>query len=543
MRYYLLILLTSLLPFIHIFVTPDMPYTHDGLVHIPRLAAYYKALSDFQIPVRWAGDLNYGYGLPLFNFMYQTPYIIGSFFIFLGFNLITSFKLILLISFIFSGIWMFAFTKEFFKDETKALLVTVFYQFFPFRLVELLVRGSIGEVYTYTFLPLVLFGILKFLRTSEYKYFFLGSLAVGLLILSHNSVSLLFFGVIALFLLFFLRKKKEVVSGFTVLSTGLFLSAFYWIPAIFEHRYTYGDLFMKKLYLEHFAPLLQFFIPNFIDSKEFQTGGISVQIGAFHVAALLLSIYVLSSQKKLENQLRRVTMYSIILFLISMFFMLPLSSIFWERVSILRQFQFPWRFLAVIGFSTSLLAVFFISLDFFQKKSRFYLLIFLVIVSTLYYWKPSLGYKKINEGYYWNFPLNTTYYGETDVIWSAGPAGKYPKSRIEVIDGKATVQNLIKKSNLQTFEVAAERDTVLVSNIQYFPGWRVYIDRKKVEPQFQDPNWRGLIKFPVTKGNHAVRIVFGESKVRLIADIVSIVTGIGLIVGAILMFVRARKRK
>ena len=158
-HFYFLILILSLVPFIGVFTTSLLPHTHDGFVHLARIGAYFKALEDGQIPVRWAGDLNYGYGLPLFNFIYQVPYFISSIFIFLGLGLVNAFKVTLVLSFLLSGIFMFGFSLSFFKDLKKALLVTLFYQFMPFRLIEILVRGSFGEVYTYAFFPLVLWGI------------------------------------------------------------------------------------------------------------------------------------------------------------------------------------------------------------------------------------------------------------------------------------------------------------------------------------------------------------------------------------------------
>src|SRR3990167_7686733 len=126
-RYYFLILILSFLPLVGIFLTSQLPHTHDGLVHLARIGAYFKALSDGQIPVRWAGDLNYGYGMPLFNFMYQVPYIISSFFVFFGVGLVSAFKITIALSFILSGIFMFGFSLSFFKDVKKALLVTLFY--------------------------------------------------------------------------------------------------------------------------------------------------------------------------------------------------------------------------------------------------------------------------------------------------------------------------------------------------------------------------------------------------------------------------------
>src|SRR3989344_8965474 len=167
-KYLFLIVALSLLPFVSMLTTSLLPHTQDGLVHLPRMAAYFQALSHGQFPVRWAAYLNFGYGMPLFIFMYPFPYLLASLLLFLGAGLAVTFKLVVVLSFIFSGIFMFLLGKELFKNEKIAFLVTIFYQFAPFRLVEANVRGDIGEIYTYAFLPLVLFGILKsnFLLTA-----------------------------------------------------------------------------------------------------------------------------------------------------------------------------------------------------------------------------------------------------------------------------------------------------------------------------------------------------------------------------------------
>lgn len=527
MNYYLFVFFISLLPVASIFFTSDLNHTHDGFVHLARMGAYFKALQDLQIPVRWAGDLNYGYGMPLFNFIYQLPYFISSLFLFLGFGLVTTFKIVLVLSYILSGIFMFAFGKSFFKDDKKALLVTVFYQFAPFRLVELLVRGSFGEVYTYTFLPLVLFGFTLFLRKQTYRNFSIIAVASAFLILSHNALSLVFFGMCVLFILFFANEKKKIITSFSALMLGLFLASFYWLPAIFEHKYTYGDLFMKEMYLSHFPPLQNFFIPNFINSESLLIGGIAVQFGLFHTLAVVISIVILL-QKKTGSIYKKIISMCLLLFFAALFFMQPVSKIFWEQISILRQFQFPWRFLAVISFVTSILSISFFFFTVFKRKEIYYVLLLLVIISTIYYWRPPLGYDKIDEKYYWNFPLNTTYFGETDVIWSTGPAKEYPKKRVDVIGGQATIANFTKKSNIHQFTIAAKTNAQLVDHIQYFPGWRVFVDNKPVSIEFQDQHWRGEITFVVSKGNHTVKVIFGESPVRFVANIISVLSFLAL---------------
>lgn len=518
MRYYFLIVAISFLPTLGILLPQDLLHTHDGLVHLPRIAAYFKALTDGQIPVRWAGDLNFGYGLPLFNFIYQLPYFVASLFLFLGIGLVSSFKLTLVISFLLSGVFMFAFAKVFFADEKKALIVAVFYQFAPFRLVELLIRGSFGEVYAYTFLPLTLLGITLFLKNQSFSYFTLVSVSTALLVLSHNSVSLLFFAVIILFVLFFAKGTRIMALGILALLLGLLLSAFYWVPAIFEHKFTYGDLFMRNLYLEHFSPIQNFFIPNFFNSKMLQIGGVSVQIGIFHVMAIILGSFLLFRKKE------PLLVYSLFLITFAFFFTQPISKIFWEYISFLRQFQFPWRFLSVLVFATSLLSYYFFTLSIFKKTIIYWVFIGIVVFSTSYYWQPKLGVDKIDENYYWNFPLNTTYYGETDIIWSAGPQSSYPKERVTIIAGQGTIEHFTKKSNLQTFTVSARTPITIASRTQYFPGWRAYVDGKEIPIQFQDPNWRGLITFSVPKGSYMVTLAFTETKLRLFADLVSFAT-------------------
>jgi hypothetical protein len=520
---YLFIIFVSLFPLAGIFSTPLLFHSHDGLVHLPRIAAYFKALKDVALPVRWVGDLNYGYGMPLFNFIYPLPYLVASLFIALGVGLVNSFKIALSLSFLLSGIFMFLFAKEFFSDTKKALLVSIFYQFAPFRLVELLIRGSFGEVYTYAFFPLLIFSLTKLLKKYSYTNFLLVAIATFLLVISHNGLSLVFFSLTIIFAVLFAKTKKTFFISIFSLSLGLFLSGFYWIPAIFEHKYTYGDLFMKNLYLSHFPPFQNFFLPNITNTPSLQTGGISVQFGFFHLLAIVSAIFFLI-KNPVNNNIRKFFIFQLFTIAIMLFFMQPISKPIWAHTAILRQFQFPWRLLGIISFSTSTLAASFSSLSFFKKPWTINILLTLTVISTALYWKPALGYDSINENYYWNFPLDTTYYGETDVIWSAGPAKLYPQERVSIIEGKGIIENFIKKTAKQTFTIDAKTDVRVVSNTEYFPGWRVFVNGLSKPVQFQDPNYRGLITFFAPKGKSIVVISFGETPIRFFSDMLSLVT-------------------
>lgn len=506
LKHYLLILAISTLPLVSLLTSLDMPHTHDGPVHLARMAAYFKAFVDGQILPRWAGDLNYGYGMPLFNFIYHTPYLISNLFLAVGLGLVATFKVVISVSFLLSGIFMLLFARNYFKNDKIALVVALFYQFAPFRLVELLVRGSFGELYTYTFFPLVLFGLTN-------RWYVFTAFATAALTISHNSISLLMFLASMGFILFTAKDRKSVFAGLAGLALGLLLSAFYWTPAVLEHKYTHGDLYMKNVFKDHFTQFWKLIMPNFTNDNALQTEGISVQIGIFHVLALISGASLIFKKK--------IYLYSILLTIISIFFMSSYSKFIWERISFLRQFQFPWRLLSIIAIGSSIAAASF--------RSRLALLTTFMVLSTAFYWSPPLGFdKNIDEAYYWNYPLNTTYYGETDVVWSAGPARAYPKERIEIIDGQGIIKDFVKKTTIHKFDIEAVSALRLADHTQYFPGWRAYVDNQKVPIEFQDQNWRGLITFNVPAGSHAIRVAFEKSKTQVVSEYVSLGTLITL---------------
>lgn len=526
------------------FSTTQLPHTSDGGVQIPRMGAFYKAIKDGHIPVRWAGDLNYGFGLPLFNFIYHTPFYISSVLLYAGLELIPAFKLVLLLSFILSGIGMYLFASSFSQSKRTALLVTMLYQFAPYHLVEIFVRGSVGGIYAYAFFPFVLYFIVKTWNRPT-----LGTIAGiavfgGVMILSHNALALLFFGCIALFILFFHPSIKGILLSGLGLLGSLGIACYYWLPALLEHKYTYGDLFMKDLYRTHFPSFLHFFIPNLTNSQSLRVAEINVHIGLVHTIVMVTSIYVvlqwLTKQKhtkaavlsrlqtnsismtKEQRLTLSIIMYSLILLGISFFFMSPISLPLWERVSFLRQFQFPWRFLGIVVFSSSFLG--FAMKKSVLKNNVLYVFILIgILIPTMFYWRSTQGYTygATNE-YFWEYPLNTTYFGETDLIWSAGPASGYPVSRIEVIEGNAEILDFHKKTHRQTFKAISDQGAKIMSNTQFFPGWKVYINKIETEIQFQDPNHRGLITFTVPPGNNHVEIQFQESGVRVAADIITL---------------------
>jgi hypothetical protein len=239
--------------------------------------------------------------------------------------------------------------------------------------------------------------------------------------------------------------------------------------------------------------------------------------------------------KKLQTSQIKFTVSLLVISLVTILFMQPITKPIWENVTLIRQFQFPWRFLGVINLTTSLAAFAFFSLAIFQKKIVYFSFIIMIVISTIYYWIPYQGYQKYSEEYFWNFSGSTTYFGEINSIWMAGEPLGFPEKRIDVAAGSAKITDVNLKPVVHLFTIESTTQATIVDKTQFYPGWRVMVDGSQVPVEFQDQNYRGLITFKVPTGKHEVRVYYGENKLQLLSDGISIMT-LGLLICGFFIF-------
>ncbi len=84
-----LLLLVSV-PAVRALFLPGGFTSHDLTHHVIRQISMDKLLSEGQFPPRWSGELNEGFGYPVFLFNYPLPAIIGEGFHKLGLGFVDS---------------------------------------------------------------------------------------------------------------------------------------------------------------------------------------------------------------------------------------------------------------------------------------------------------------------------------------------------------------------------------------------------------------------------------------------------------------------
>ena len=187
-------ILLGILVLLHSAFLKDVVYESDDYKHhAVRTASYYLALKQGQLPVRWGPNLNQGYGYPSFNYMYHTPYFIGSLLHIIGFTIQESVNLTVLFSVLFGAVGAYYLAKSFITSNKWSLLLALFYVINPYVLLTMYWRGAVGELFFYGLIPFFLFCIEKYIQKKNPLYLVTISLITALLVLSHIPSLLLLF--------------------------------------------------------------------------------------------------------------------------------------------------------------------------------------------------------------------------------------------------------------------------------------------------------------------------------------------------------------
>ena len=510
---------------------PGLPQTHDAETHVSRAAVFSKSIPEGNIFPRWAGPLNWRYGTPSIMFLYPgLSYFAALIHLATKMQFINIFKLLIVLGYIGSGIFWYRWMRALGFWLFPALVSSLFYLLAPYRLVNIFVRGALGEHIGFFFFPLIMLMATRLGLTGKTIYASGLALSVAGLVLSHNLSALMYLPLIVIYpvVLIGIHRKKplHLKIYFGTILLGLSLSAFFWLPAILESKYTLASWIFaaQQSYATNFLAFRQLILSPWSygwSEPGIDRDGMSFQIGIAQWLVILAGIGLLIKFSKRELLLLKS---GLALVIVGIFLSLPVSLSLWQQISLLQKFQFPWRFLSLIVIGSSLISA--IVADKF-KYSKIISLALLIspILFTWPYWRIA-GPSNLTERFLAVDYVGTSDTGETTPIWAVRFQEKFPKAPIEIVSSQGTVEikNLNKLTQKHEFEVLATGPSRIVDNTLYFPGWKVYVDGVETPIEQQDRNWRGLITFPVPAGRHAVKVIFEETGLRKFADALSMIS-------------------
>lgn len=490
---------------------------HDSEVQVARIAAYATAFADGHFPPRWAGNLNYGYGAPVFIFFYPLPgYLAALVHMVFLLSFQDSFKFIIGAAFILAPLGMYFFTKQI-VAPLAAFMAAIVYGLAPYHFLDLYVRADVGELLALAIIPWIFWAIELVRKRPTTKIISQTGVLYSFLILSHHGIALFLTPVIAGYMLFWSSGKKCLVNLIESIFIGLGISGYFWLPALVESRFTMSAVLGSSELAKHFVSLPQIiYTPWGFADKVNIVGGMSPQLGIIPTMLVIIAIILL-----VRKNLHSLGWYWLGVFGFGVYLVLPASEFIWKHIPLIASAQFPWRLMSIVHLATAVLAAYVCN----NKLTRFIgTILSLTMVVVGFSYARVAGFIDLPDSYYYSYAGNTSFHNETTSIWSAGDPSAYPKYPAQVIAGQATITSIGRNSIKHTYSVIGKTASRIVDSTLYFPGWEALIDGQKVPIEFQDPNYRGLITLGVPAGTHVATVRFGESRIRFIANIISIAT-------------------
>lgn len=511
-----------ILPFFHKGYFP----THDGEWAVVRLSDMFRELRDLQIPPRFSGNLNFGYGYPLFNFAYPLPYYLGIVLHVLKFNFVDAIKLLFAISIPLSGIGMFFASRLLFKKTIAGIISSTLFIYLPYRLVDLYVRGSLGESLAFVFFPAIFFCIVKILDKGSRVWMGIGGILYGCLIMTHNIMAVYFTVMIMFFIVghSYFTKSENLIKVFFTLSYGLLLSAFFWFPALYEKRFillSVTPIADRSINFVSFPQLIipswAYGVPGNADSFTFQLGIPQVLAG---ITAIFLLFYAMYRKKQmLEKKTIYIALILCGIFFVFSIFLFRFSTPLW-KLPLVSEINYPWTLLLPLGFLLNLLAGL-------LAENKYTLIVarvacVLAFILIIPYAKPQY-YVDRGDNFYVTNDATTTSSHEYMPLWVKTIPYQRATEKVEILKGRGTIENLAFSSKEINFIAHLQKKSYIRVNTIYYPGWvgkDIFISRN---------NNLGVMEFWLEKGFRPVNLKFTETPIRLISDIVSLASFVLLI--------------
>jgi hypothetical protein len=493
---------------------------HDD-TQVARVVVMGRALREGQFPVRWVSDLGYGYGYPIFNFYGPLPYYVGGVLYALGLTGLTATKIMMGAGLVLAGITMYAAVADI-SGVSAGVIAALFYMFAPYHGVQAYVRGAVGEYWALIFLPLILWGFWR-------RRIFPAAIGTAGLIVSHTILGYVGILLEVLAVLLLSMAKVQTKKLWAAVLLGLGLSAFFWLPAIFEMRYTSvaGQINSGSNFRDHFVCIRQLWNSpwGFGGSAKGCLDGLSFKVGKVHLLAGLAVLIGILVGLIRQRQAKIVVAVGSAIFLTSVFFMLNISEPVWNIFPFFAYVQYPWRFLAFAIFGISLVVSQIVA---FRSAVIRWCVVILLAGLVLF-----VEAKRFTPQYTYSRAFSDFETLEDIRFRVSKISDEYlPAAVTRPENPQDVVRDTIPQSDLYTMEIQQMSDTygkfgfsakapaAIQINTAYFPGWHYVVNVTDTKPRIQN----GLPVITIPSGDSVVQMQFRDTPVRKISNILSLLS-------------------
>lgn len=508
-------------------------FSWDLCYHLNRINEIALNLQEGQFPVLIHSHLmeNLGYANSIFYpelFLY-IPAILKIF----GMGSLLSYKIFLMIITFFTFLFMDLTAKKIFKNIKISYLASILYTFSLYRLMDIYVRGALGEVLAIAFFPLLLYGLYDIIFEEGKKWWVL---VLGLFGIANSHILSLAF---AAFLIIFICvcNIKTILKNATILKklikTGI-ISILICSSVILPILEQYKSVRLKVqsnnsgFNLSEQASTLTSALENDIrfgssvDGNTIKSAeSMSTCVG---IMLLLLPGLLLFNKNKEKEKNYKYLLQILALGIVS--FILATKIFPWSKFEWMATIQFPWRFNMITALALSLVSSYSVY-NFFENKrdSIMILIIGILVMSCCLLQKIDIN------------PLNYNY----DQLINYTPIGngEYLPESINLAVDNSKVVNLENNKNIDFkrekcgLEFNTSESKTYELPLIYYKGYKAYLidnENKKHKIPVTLDEGRGLAMVNnTTEKQGVIKVKYEMTNVQKISYLVTILSFVVII--------------
>ncbi|MBI3449237.1 MAG: hypothetical protein HY049_10020 [Acidobacteria bacterium] len=504
-------------------VTVAFPWGHDTVAHLFRVAETARALGEGVLYPRFVPDAFGGLGGPILDFNPVLPYYLPALLVLLGAGPIVSLKIAAGGTVLAAAIAAAIFARPH-AGRSGAAITGLAYVYLPYRIADVYVRMAYSELFAMAVLPLALASTRRAVRHPSARAIGTAAAVTSLIPASHFPSTVIGLPLVAAYALFSSRRgarARSVLAAAASLALALALAAFVWVPALADLPGTHYEEGAKgpDWYGDHFLEAPQLFSTawGFGASVPGTADHMSFQMGWAHVALLLAAI----AAAALTGRGRAAVGFAALLAVGGSTLTLSITRPLWDRLHVLQNVQFPWRFLMVVGLGTSLaagMATFTIA-----ASARGRLVVQIAVAALLV--AACVPYLKARQGSgsdadFTREAMQAKYFGDPKFqpkeverlhFLPEGPRAAIVDAAGDAMPGSAATI-VAERTHGMTVQVDSPADATLRVHLFATPGWRA--DSDGVAARLRAEPGTALVLVDVPAGRHRVDLRFADTPAR-----------------------------
>ena len=549
------ILAVMLMPLAAPYLEPGYQFADDRFAPYLRVEALRQAVADGKIPPRWFAEFDGGYGSPYPSFYAMLFYYLAASFNLLGLSVGTAVELTAFLAIFAAALGMFVLVRSLWGVRS-AVLAAVLYSYAPYHLVDAFVRGALSELAAFVWFPLVVHTTNQAVLTHKRRWLILSGLSIAGLIVTHNLMPIIFLpiiiGLLAVISVARPERSHPRLTGLGMVGSsavlGLLLSAYFWLPIIFEGDLLRLDYFLQYDYQGDFVGRGTLFAWSSSEPPYTSIG--MILLGAAFAGTLI----ALWPRSRSAHKLLALGALGAGLFFL--FMTIRRSSWIWEQLPPLAFVQFPWRFLAPASFCLALAAA--PCPRAFRSAVAGWSVVLILGLSIYLQSKPLiLIASRIDGDVVERMAVCQEVWGTQDyrpatsraLFWRGPSAPADPTEALVLLPcpadvslssaGTADVHSTSRRGTRWDVRYSAEESAVLTVPQFFFPGWTAWVDGVAA-PVSPSPG-EGLVQVALPPGEHILRMDYRDTFVRQAGNLLSVLGLVAL--GALYLSGRGEAEK